>query len=193
MELPELKVIIYKALKRCQRKLKEQPAIVLTEADFERLVSWSIMKELNQNNYKKVLPSDFTVHSQITHHKGGEFSHNRRPDLLLLTEEGMSNANTSKGFIYEGNSFAIELKYIRLNDSDYANKIRKDFNKRKEIYANSWLYVVVLIETDENTDYKAMKNRIEKMRTKMVHDNEVFEESLHCYVLKKRKVVYDTF
>ena len=161
MELSELKENIDKALRLCQRKLNKQPTIVLSESDFERLVSWSIMKELNQNNYKKHLLTDYTVHTQITHYKTGEIKHNRRPDILLLTEEGMKNADTLKGFIYNGDSFALELKYIRNNDTNFLDKIKADFRKRKEIYDKSWLYVVVLVEYDKINDYNGKKDKIE--------------------------------
>ena len=123
MELSKLKEIIDKALRLCQRKLNEQPAIVLSESDFERLLSWRIMKELKQNNYKRHQPTDYTVHTQITHYKDGIIKHNRRPDILLLTEEGMRSADTPKGFIYTEESFALELKYIRANDTNYLTKL----------------------------------------------------------------------
>ena len=188
MELSELKEIIDKALKRCQRKIEEQPTIVLSESDFEKIVSWSIMKQLNQNNYKKHLSTDFTVHSQITHYKNGVIKHNRRPDILLLTEEGLENAdNTPKGFIYKEDSFAIELKYIRLGDNDYLKKISGDLNKRSEIYSKSWLYVVVLVESDKDEDYCNIKDEIKKKASK----KRSYKKNLFCKVMKKQKVDYD--
>ena len=187
MELSELKGIIDKALKRCQRKLEEQPTIVLSESDFEKLVSWSIMKQLNQDNYKEHLSTDFTVHAQITHYKDGAIKHNRRPDILLLTEEGLKNADTPKGFIYKEDSFAIELKYIRLGDNDYLKKVSGDLNKRGEIYSKSWLYVVVLVESDKDEDYCNIKDEIEKIASK----KRSYKRNLFCLVMKKQKVDYD--
>lgn len=187
MELSELKEIIDKALRLCQCKLYKQPTIVLSESDFERLLSWRIMKELNQNNYKKHQPTDYTVHTQITHYKDGIIKHNRRPDILLLTEEGMRNADTPKGFIYTEESFALELKYIRANDTDYLRKVKEDFRKRKEIYNKSWLYVVVLIESDRNSDYKDKKNKIESVARKI----QEYDSTLFCFVMRKKKVDFD--
>lgn len=187
MELSELKEIIDKALQLCQRKLNEQPTIVLSESDFERLLSWRIMKELNQNNYKRHQPTDYTVHTQITHYKDGIIKHNRRPDILLLTEEGMRNADTPKGFIYTEDSFALELKYIRANDTDYLRKVKGDFRKRKEIYNKSWLYFVVLIESDNNTEYNEKKTKIEIAANKIPE----YETNLFCFVMRKEKVDYD--
>ena len=187
MKLSELKEIIDKALKRCQRKLEEQPTIVLSESDFEKLVTWSIMKQLKQDNYKKHLSTEFTVHTQITHYKDGVIKHNRRPDILLLTEEGLKNADTPKGFIYREDSFAIELKYIRLGDNDFLKKIRGDLNKRNEIYSKSWLYVVVLIESDKDDEYCDIKDEIEKEASK----RRLYKRSLFCLVMKKQKVDYD--
>jgi hypothetical protein len=187
MELSELKVIIDKALRLCQCKLNEQPTIVLSESDFERLLSWRIMKELNQNNYKKHQPTDYTVHTQITHYKDGIIKHNRRPDIILLTDEGLRNANTPKAFIYTEESFALELKYIRANDTDYLRKVKEDFRKRKEIYNKSWLYVVVLIESESNKDYVDKKSKIESAARK-IHE---YNTNLFCFVMRKKKVDYD--
>lgn len=187
MELSELKGIIDKALKRCQRKLEKLPTIVLSESDFEKFVSWSIMKQLNQDNYKEHLSTDFTVHSQITHYKDGVIKHNRRPDILLLTEEGLKNADTRKGFIYKDNSFAIELKYIRLGDQDYLKKVSGDLNKRSEISSKSWLYVVVLVESDNDEDYRNIKDEIENKASK----KRSYKRNLFCLVMKKHKIDYD--
>ena len=192
MELIDLKVLIDNALETCQRKLNKQPEIVLSEADLERLVSWSIMKMLRQNNYKKPQPSDYTVHTQITHYSDSRLIHNRRPDILLLTNEGLRNAQTPKGFEYNNDSFAIELKYIRNNDTGFEDKIRKDFNKRKELYNRSWLYVVVLIETNDAHKFSEMKNKIEKMREYRIKRGRYStEENLYCFVLRKKMVNYD--
>ena len=187
MELYELKEIIDKALICCERKLQEQPLIVLSEADFERLVSWNIMKQLGQNNYRRHQSTDYEVHTQITHYRDGVIKHNRRPDILLLTEEGMKKADNPKGFVYIDESFALELKYIRSDDANYLRKVNDDLEKRSELYSNSWLYVVVLIETENEEDYNRMKAKIEKKASKKTS----YGENLFCFVMKKQKVDYD--
>ncbi len=187
MELIELKETIEKALRLCQQKIKKQPTIVLSESDFERLLSWSIMKKLNQNNYQKHLSTDYTVHTQITHYKTGIIKHNRRPDILLLTEEGLKNAETPKGFMYEGDSFALELKYIRNNDTSYLDKVKADFRKRKEIFNKSWLYVVVLVEYDKVENFTDKKAKIERAAKR----NPAYDKNLFCFVMEKEKVDYN--
>lgn len=192
MELPDLRILIESALLKCQRILFRQPEIVLSEADLERLVAWSIMKMLKQNNYKKPQSFDYTVHSQITHYSNGRLGRKRRPDLLLLTNEGLRNAQTPKGFIYNDNSFAIELKYIRNNDTGFEDKVRRDFNKRKELSNRSWLYIVVLIETDDVTKFDDIKAKIEKMRDNRIKRSKFStEDNLNCFVLRKKKVNFD--
>ena len=53
MTLRELKNIIIIALRESQKIIDEQPKVVLSEADLERLVSWCIMNELGLKDYKK--------------------------------------------------------------------------------------------------------------------------------------------
>lgn len=189
MELPELKEVINKALKRCQRKLNEQPEIVLSEADFERLVSWSIMKQLKQDNYREPAPGDYIVHTQLSHYPDGEIRKNVRPnirpDVILLTKEGMEKADKTKGFKYNDDSFTLELKYLREGNS--TTIVERDFKKRNRLYKKSWLYVIVLIETDLESDYNDKKKRIEKMRDDILKDPK-YKNSVFSFTIWKTKV-----
>ncbi len=191
MELSELKGIIDKAIKRCQRKLKEQPAIVLTEADFERLVSWSIMKQLKQDDYKKPAPEDYVVHTQISHYPDGEIRSNHRPnirpDIILLTGEGMEKADKAKDFKYDKESLTLELKYLRIGES--IGKVKGDFEKRKKLYSKSWLFVVVLIESNEISDFNEKESQLKGMLEDL-RKNKKYKENVFLSAIWKSKVHY---
>ena len=191
MNLSELKLTIDKALKRCQRKLKEQPAIVLSEADFERLVSWSIMKQLKLDEYKKPAPGDYVVHTQISHYPDGEIrSNNRpniRPDIILLTEEGMEKADKAKDFKYDKESFTLELKYLRLGES--TEKVKGDFEKRKKLYSKSWLYIVVLIEANTISDFNEKEGHLKEMLDG-IRKNKKYKDNVFLSAIWKTKVHY---
>lgn len=196
MELSELKELIKGALENCALKLEEEPEIVLSEADLERLVSWSIMNGLGHRDYQMPKQGDFTVHTQVSHYADNRNCPDSRVDILLLTKEGMENAteNTLKGFKYMQDSFALELKYFHSNDSISKIKtIWSDFSKRDYLDSNSWLYVVALIETDNDEDYSRKKDIIEAMKNDMVQQNADYQSNLDCYVMRKHIVDWSKF
>lgn len=186
MTLRELKNIIIIALRESQKIIDEQPKVVLSEADLERLVSWSIMNELGLKDYKKAEPYDYTVHTQISHYTDGKIKPNRRPDILLLTEKGMKNATKRKGFEYRDSSFTIELKFLHSDDS--VERVNEDFEKRKELYNMTWQYVVVLIESENDESYKHKAKLIRDKKNKFIIDNPQYKNKLFHYTLYKQKV-----
>lgn len=196
MELQDLKDLIKKALMDCEAKLKEEPEIVLSEADFERLVCWSIMNHLGHKDYQKPNSGDYTVHTQVSHYMDDDKKPDYRVDILLLTKEGMKDAkeNNLKGYKYMADSFALELKYFHACDS--ISKIKRtecDFCKRKYLDSNSWLYVVALIESDNEDDYSDKKAIIDAMKDNMVKYNQDFQNNLFHYVMRKKTVDWSQF
>ena len=162
---------------------------MLSEADFERLVSWSIMKQLRQDDYKKTTSEDYVVHTQLSHYPdGGIRSNNRpniRPDIILITEEGMEKADKAKDFKYDKESFTLELKYLRLGD--YTGKVKGDFEKRKKLYSKSWLYIVVLIETNEISDFNEKERQLKTMLDD-IRRNKKYKENVFLSAIWKAKV-----
>ena len=181
MELSNLKTLIEEALKDSENIISSDPYVVLSEADLERLVSWCIQNKLNQGEYQKPSPSDFTVHTQISHYLEGHNRPNRRVDILLLTEEGIKKWPKNKGFKYIGDSFAIELKYYHAKES--IDDIRCDFCKRRELDDNSWLFVVALI--DANDEFNNKKESILAMKKELIEKHPEYNKNLFCYVMKK--------
>jgi hypothetical protein len=186
MTLRELKKLITGAIKECQVVIDEQPKIILSEADLERLLSWCIMNHLGQGDYKKPEPNDYQVHTQISHYSNSQIKPNRRPDILLITENGMEDASKHKEFEYHGSSFTLELKYLHYNDS--LEIVNEDFNKRKELYEKTWLYVVVLIESNDKKVFQAKKKRIIQMKKDVINEHPEYRNKLFCYCLNKQKV-----
>lgn len=190
MELSDLKDLIKGALDDCKRKLQEEPEIVLSEADFERLVCWALMEKLGHRDYTMPQKGDFTVHTQVSHYFDGIPRPQYRIDILLLTKEGMENASNQKEFIYRNDSFALELKYFHGNDTlSRIKEIKCDFCKRNYLDQNSWLYVVALIEEDDDDTYKSKKGIIDSIGD----EEENGKDNLFHYVIRKRKVDWSQF
>ena len=59
--------------------------------------------------------------------------------------------------------------------------------------SNSWLYVVALIETDNDEDYSRKKDIIEAMKDDMVQQNADYQSNLDCYVMRKHIVDWSKF
>jgi len=196
MDLSELKDLIKGSLHDCELKLEQEPEIVLSEADFERLVCWSIMNRLGHNDYRMPKPGDFTVHTQVSHYMDNENRPDYRVDILLLTKEGMNDAkeNRLKGYKYMADSFAIELKYFHAKDPvSKIKKIKCDFCKRDDLDMNSWLYVVALVESENENDYLEKKTIIDNLKDEMVNKNHDYESNLFHYVMNKKKVEWKQF
>ena len=190
MELSELKNLIEASLHDCEPKLEQEPEIVLSEADFERLVCWSIMNRLGHNDYQMPRPGDFTIHTQVSHYFDGIPRPQYRVDILLLTIEGIENASNQKEFIYRNDSFALELKYFHGNDTlSRIKEIKCDFCKRYFLDQNSWLYVVALIEEDDDDIYDRKKGIIDSIG----YEEENGKDNLFHYVVRKRKVDWSKF
>ena len=190
MELKELKILIKGALADCEHKLQEEPEIVLSEADFERLVCWALMEKLGHRDYTMPQKGDFTVHTQVSHYFDGIPRPQYRIDILLLTKEGMENASNQKEFIYRNDSFALELKYFHGNDTlSRIKEIKCDFCKRIFLDHNSWLYVVALIEEDDDDTYNRKKGIIDSIGD----EEENGKDNLFHYVLRKRRVDWNHF
>lgn len=196
MELSELKNLIEGSLHDCELKLEQEPEIVLSEADFERLVCWSIMNRLGHNDYRMPRPGDYTVHTQVSHYMDDENRPDYRVDILLLTKEGMSDAkgNQQKGYKYLADSFALELKYYHAKDPiSKIKRIKCDFCKRDDLDMNSWLYVVALVESESENDYLNKKTIIDGIKDEIVNKNHDYQKNLFHYVMNKKKVEWKHF
>lgn len=178
MELRDLKELIDGAIIDCQSIITEKPKIVLSEGDFERLLSFCIENKLSQQN-----DNEFCVHTQISHYFD-RYSHpDKRVDILLLKENEIYPHVNHKEFFYNKESFAIELKYLHRKDSIL--RVLDDFIKRGELKDNSWLYVIVLLDSWKDEIYEKRKGKIEEIKENIIRGNKKYRKNLFCKVLKK--------
>ena len=99
MELLELKELIKDALDECQSIISANRNAVLSESDFERLLSTCIVRAINDDIRN---PHDFSVHTQVSHYfdEDGKTDVDRRVDILLLKESELTPFINHKRFKY---------------------------------------------------------------------------------------------
>lgn len=182
MELEELQKHVELALKTCQDIITTNKNVVLSEGDLERLVCKCISEEIKENICN---PEGFSVHSQISHYyeKDGKPSIDARVDILLLYESGLHGKINHKEFKYEGDSMAIELKYLHRNDS--LSKVKCDFCKWGSLKEDSWMYVVVLIDGANKQDIDEKEKEIASMWKETSEKNGDEKNQLFYFVLRK--------
>lgn len=180
MELEELHKHVESALKKCQDIIIANKNVVLSEGDLERLVCRCISEKINEDICN---PNDFSVHSQVSHYyeKDGKPSNDYRVDILLLKESGLQGKINHKEFKYEGDSLAMELKYLHKNDSP--TKVKCDFCKWSSLKEDSWMYVVVLIDGNNHQEIDEKEKMIASM-WKDTHENNNANR-LFYFVLRK--------
>ena len=183
MKLLELKKLINGALDECQSIILANRNAVLSESDFERLLSTCITKAINDDIRN---PHDFSVHAQVSHYFDveGKTDVDRRVDILLLKESELTPYINNKRFKYSGESIAFELKY--LHETDSVSKVKCDFCKWDDLKNESSLYVIVLIDTRSDGDYSKKEEKIKSMFKDQIGDNDNSgPKQLFYRVLKK--------
>ena len=147
-DIATLSILVDEAIITCEAKIQKSPSIILSEADFERLLSNEI-SNLLANSYN---PEGFIVHNQISSYsiKESENQNNRdyQVDILIMKNKDIKDDKIlHKEFFYFGDSIAIELKYFRNKDYDYS-KIQLDLDKSEKLIgiSNCVFFAVVLLK-----------------------------------------------
>ena len=182
MNFQDLEELIYSAIDDCQSIISTNRNAVLSESDFERLLSNCISNVINSD----ITPNNFSVHTQISHFfdEEGKTDVDRRVDILLLKESELTPYINHKRFKYSGESIAFELKYLHENDS--ASKIKCDFYKWDDLKDDSSLFIVVLIDTRNDENYLKKKDEIRLMYEEIVgKNNNNASNGLYYKVLRK--------
>ena len=79
----------------------------------------------------------------------------------------------------------LELKYLHNNDS--VQKVECDFCKWTYLKKESWMYIVVLIDSFNDEDFKEKETKIMEMREKALNENiETDSNNLFCAVIRKK-------
>lgn len=181
MNLKELKRRVDQALSDCQNLINQNPSVILSEADFERILSNYITTRIGYVPMNPI-PDSFSVHTQISHYHQDNDKVDVRVDILLFKGDQMLPSDVNKRFYFEGDSLAIELKYLHTNN--YQGVVQNDFDKEDKIGNDSWLYIVVLLDSNDKTSFSAKKNEIIKMwKNQIVNSN--CKGKLFCKVLKR--------
>ena len=182
MELKELQEYVESALRGCQEYINANRNVVLSEGDLERLVCRCISEKLNEDICN---PNNFSVHSQVSHYfeEDGTPLVDARVDILLLKESELQGKINHKEFKYEGDSLALELKYLHKKDS--LSKVNCDFCKWNSLKNDSWMYVVVLIDGNNQKEIDEKEIKIASMWKEKNEDRSDKNNQLFYYVLRK--------
>lgn len=189
MDEGELNKRIENAITKCQEIISTHPNVVMSEADFERLLCHCISEQIGEELVKIPSEGRFSVHTQISHfikynggHKVGE-----RVDILLLDENIVEKSKVrGKTVKYVGPSVAFELKYLHPGDS--ATVVNNDFKKWDRIKTESSLFIVVLLEMKNDKFFERKKNKILSIYNNIIKDKdkETDSKKLYCFVLQKK-------
>lgn len=154
--LTKLQEIVSEAIENAFLEIKETPNIVLSETDFERLLSTKI-EDLLRVKINQQTDNRYVVHNQVTHYMSEESCNiDYRVDILIMRENGiMESSLHHKGFSYfvneENPAIVIELKYFRKND--YVYKIEGDIGKIDVLTQdhNTFVFIIALLEIENPT------------------------------------------
>lgn len=186
MSLEELKALIDLAIDDCDRIIQQNPKVVLSEGDFERLLANAISKRIGYVP-EQPNPDGFVVHSQISHYENEQNTLDARVDLLLMKPEQIKKCCVhNKRFIYkEKDSFAIEVKYQHAGNNDSVQRAKEDIDKYIKYKEDSWYYAVILLdENDKTSEYeKDILNYFKEKKEKL---GEEYKERFFCKVLIKK-------
>ena len=185
MELLKLKELIKGALDECQSIISANRNAVLSESDFERLLSTCIAEAINADIRN---PHDFSVHTQVSHYfdEEGKTEVDKRVDILLLKESELTPFINHKRFKYSDESIAFELKY--LHETDSVSKVKCDFCKWDDLKNESSLYVIVLIDTRKEEDYLKKEAKIRLMFEEEIGDNDNSGQNQLFYRVLKKEI-----
>lgn len=185
MDLQELKVLVDYAIDDCQRIIQKDPKTILSEGDFERILSDCISKQIGYNP-GILQPDEYAVHSQITHYDNESDEVDARVDILLAKPADIKpDWSRNKLFVIYNpiDSFAIELKYKHKNNG-CVSAAKKDIKKYVKYKDDSHYYSIILL--DNNKNIVEQKNEIQEYYEKKKRElGEEYENKFFCRVLIK--------
>lgn len=189
MSLRELKKLIDYSIEDCQQIIRINPQAILSEGDFERILSNCISSRIGYSP-KIPEPKAFAVYTQISHYDNEDDFLNTRVDILLMKPGKVKiSMDHNKNFIYKSKqSFAIELKYRHDNDRGCVSAAKEDIRKFLKYKEDSYYYAIILLDRNEKT--AEFENEIiryyidEKAKLDRKYKNKFF-----CKVLVKEKLI----
>lgn len=156
MTLESLKSVVDNAIKTTIDYIQKYPISVLSEGDFERILSSNIDKLLVSKH------GSYRVYNQVTHYNDPQIKKRYRVDIVIMDSKRIiPEGKYNKGYIYdEAPSIAIELKYFRKRDR--VTTIMNDLEKSNALIQNggtksSYLYVIALLEDNKENQVKEIR------------------------------------
>ena len=188
MELIELKQLVDLSIDDCQQIINHNPKVVLSESDFEKLLSECISKRIGYVP-EKPTPDSFAVYTQITHYDNIKNKLDARVDILLMKPDIIfKTRDINKRFVYKSKeSIAIELKYRHDDNKGCVTAARKDIDKFYKYKDDSYYYAIILLDKNNNTDKheKQIKKYYRKVRDS--EQNQQYADKFICQVLIKEE------
>lgn len=187
MNLQELIILIDYAIGDCQRIIRNNPLAILSEGDFERLLSNCIAKRIGYFD-EIINPNDFAIYTQISHYKNETKELDARVDILLAKPAEIKQDSTHyKNFVIynSAETVAIELKYRHDKNAACVTAAKEDIKKFIKYKDDSCYYSIILLEQNDKT--KEYENTIkEYYETKRVEMGKEYENKFFCRVLIKK-------
>jgi hypothetical protein len=153
MNLQELLPLIDFAINDCERIIQNNPQAVLSESDFERLLSECISKQIGYD-VEAPAPDRYSVHTQVSHYKNETRILDARVDILIAKPDDIKpEVSINKNFeIYApSDSVALELKYKKNNKGGLSD-IKKDIDKFTKYKNDSYYYAIVLLNPSKHVN-----------------------------------------
>lgn len=146
-ELEKLRQLVEQAIDCFDKDLHQISDLILSEGDFERLLT---------NKIEECLTEEYVIHNQVSYY-GPTNALKYRVDCVVMQKgEVRDSIEHNKGYEYTSVSIAIELKYYR-KKADIST-IKKDIEKSNALKkSNVFLFVVALLEEDNGKKEKIKK------------------------------------
>ncbi len=183
MELNELTKLVDLAINDCEQVVLQNPKAVLSEGDFEKLLSELISRRIG---YVAGNPNQdgFAVYNQISHYDNEKKELDARVDILLMRPNQIEICyDHNKRIVYKSKeSVAIELKY---KHRGCVSAVKQDINKYYKYKEDSLFYVIILL--DDNKQTSKYKRQIENYyKTIKEALGNTYEDKFFCKVLVKQ-------
>lgn len=193
MGLRELKRLIDNAIDDCQQIIRNNPQTVLSEGDFERMISCCISKRIGYTTGIQD-PNAFAVHTQISHYNNEKNERNAQVDILLVKPvDIIEDKSISKKYIIykSAKSFAIELKYRHDKNRGCVTAAKKDIKKFVKYKDDSHYYAIILLDKNDNTkDHE--KEILTYFKAKKSELGRKYLNKFFCKVLIKDEVSFSS-
>lgn len=185
MTLRNLKTLIDYAIDDCQWIIQQNPKAILSEGDFERLLSECISKRIG---YMAVTPNpnEYAVYSQVSHYDNEENVLDASVDLLLMIPAKIKKSlDHNKRFVYKSKkSIAIELKYRHEDNHASVSAAIQDIDKFIKYKDDSYYYSIILLDKNDETKSNE-KEIIDYYNAKKIEFGNEYEDRFFCKVLVK--------